>query len=341
MKPLLTLAHLLVGLALAGAQPSTPHYGVIGKWQLGGEGGWDYLTADSNARRLYVSRGSHVMVVDMDSGKLIGDLPNTNGVHGVALVDKLGKGFTSNGRDNTVTVFDLKTLKETGSIPVGNRPDAITYDKASNRIFTFNGGSSDATAIDPKTEKVVGTVKLDGKPEFPASDGRGSIFVNIEDKGEIQKFDSKTLQATGSWSLEAESPSGLAMDPERHLLFSTCDNGVMAISDFLAGKKVGAAKIGDGPDAALFDPKMDLAFSSNGADGTLTVLRRQADGTYASDTVQTQTTARTMALDTRTHRIFLAAATILPADPNAQPGERRRQMAPGSFTIVVVGPLEG
>jgi len=336
MRWLSCLAALLV-VPVLHAQ-GVPKFGVVAQWKLGGDGGWDVMRVDSEARRLYVSRGTHVMVVDIDSGSVVGDIPNTNGVHDIAIVRKEGKGYTSNGRDNTVTIFDLKSLKTLGTIAVGQRPDAMTYDKATNRVFTGNGGSNDMTAIDAHTDKVVGTVKLDGRPEYSVSDGKGTMYVNLEDKNEIERIDPKTLQTTGTWPLNADSPSGLAIDTKHHLLFSTCDASVMPVSDAAAGKVIATVKIGEGPDAAVFDEKMGLAFSSNGQSGTLTIAKRMKDGTFETEDVATQVSARTMALDSKTHRIFLAAAQLQPPDPNAQPGQRRRQMVPGSFTIIVVGP---
>ena len=341
MRAVISLA-LLAAAPILFAQNGIPQYGVVAKWQVGGDGGWDYINADSAGRRLYVSRGTHVMVIDLDTGTVVGDIPNTNGVHGIAIADKEGKGFTSNGRDNSVTVFDLKTLKTIETVPItGTGPDGILYDKASNRVFTFNGRRGDSTAIDAHTDKVVGTIKLDGRPEFPGTDGKGMMFVNIEDKGEVQRFDPRTLQITATWSLGAESPSGCAVDPKHDYVFSTCDGNVLAISDGVAGKVIATAKIGDGPDAAQFDSKWNLAFSSNGQSGTLTIVKQQKDGSFATEDVQTQVSARTLALDTKTHRIFLAAAQLQPPDPNAPAGQRRRQMVPGSFTIVVVGPVKG
>ncbi len=324
MNPLLLLA--LVGL-------QQPHYEVVKKIKIGGDGGWDYLTMDSDAHRLYISRGTHVMVLDTEKGILAGDIPNTAGVHGVAVARKAGKGYTSNGRDNTVTVFDLKTLKELKRIPVGSRPDAIYFDAASDRVFTFNA-VGDSTAIDVATDTVAGTIKLDGKPEFPQVDGKGTLFVNIEDKSAIQKFDTRSLKVTGSWPLApGQEPSGLALDNKRHLLFSTCSNNIFAISDAVAGKVIASPKIGNGPDAAAFD--MGYAFSSNGQDGTITIVGKTATGFDVLATVPTQTGARTMALDPKTHRIYLIAAEYMPqTDPNS----RRRQMMPGSATILVVAP---
>ncbi|AIE86226.1 YncE family protein [Fimbriimonas ginsengisoli] len=317
--------------------PPAPNYSVIQKIAIGGEGGWDYLTMDSKARRLYISRGTHVMVLDVDRGQLVGDIPDTPGVHGVAVASKAGKGYSSNGRDDTVTVFDLTTLKALKRVKVGNRPDAIFYDPASDRVFTFNAGSTDTTAIDVKTDTVAGSVKLDGKPEFPQVDAHGNLFVNIEDKSEIQKLDTKALKVTGSWPLApAEEPSGLALDVRRQVLFSTCSNKLLAISDAKAGKLLGTAPIGEGPDAAAFDPGEGLAFSSNGRDGTLTVVGRLPRGGYGVlQTVTTQVSARTMALDPKTHRIYLIAAQF---QTNPDSNNRRRQMVPNSATILVVAP---
>jgi YVTN family beta-propeller protein len=314
-----------------------PHYAVLKKMPIGGEGGWDCLTMDSPNHRLFISRGTHVMVLDVNSGQLVGDIPNTNGVHGIALAPKESKGYTSNGRDNTVTVFDLKTLKELKRISVGKNPDVIFLDGPSNRVFCLNGSSNDATAIDPKSDTVVGSVQFDGKPEFPQSDGSGTVFVNIEDKSKIQKFDSKALKITGEWSVApGEEPTGLAIDLKNHLLFSSCGNNMMAISDYKVGKVIGTPKIGSGPDGAGFDAQYGLAFSSNGQDGTITVVGKGKGGFEVLQTVPTQASARTMAIDAKTHLIYLIAAEF-----KAPVGTSRRgQMVPGSASILVVGPTK-
>ena len=330
--PFILISSIAVGSALA----STPNYAVLKKFSLAGEGGWDYMAIDSATHRLFISRSTRVQVMDIDNGKLIGEIPGTVGVHGIALDHRLGRGYTSNGRENTVTVFDLKSLKEISKIKVpGNNPDGILFDSASNRVFTFNGKSHDATAIDVSTNKVVGTIPLPGKPEFPQSDGKGSVFVNIEDKSEINQIDTKALKVTKSWSIApAEGPSGLAIDVAHHQLFSVTD-GLMAISDTTAGKLFQTTKIGNGPDAAAYDASFGVAFSSNGDDGTLSVVVRKPNGAFETvQTLATQKGARTMALDSKTHKIYLISAELAP--PEA--GSRRPTAKPNSTMILVVGP---
>lgn len=340
-RNLVALSFLIVGShgILAGG-PDAPKFGVLNKWTIGGDGGWDCLTIDPDSQRLFVSRGTHVMVIDAQNGKVVGDIPNTQGVHGIAIDGKLNKGFISNGRDNSVSVIDLKTLKETNRVKVGTNPDCIMFDASTGRVFTFNGGSSDATAIDPKTDQVVGTIKLMGKPEFPASDGHGMIFVNIEDKSSIEEFDAKTLKSVKSWSLApAESPSGIGYDPKTHRTFSTCDGNMLAVSDTVAGKVIGTPKIGNGPDGGGFDPKLGLAFSSNGGSGTLTIVQGKPDGTFeVLQDVPTQLGARTMALDAKRHLVYLITAEFEPQA--AADTSRRRKMIPGTAAILVVGPVK-
>jgi DNA-binding beta-propeller fold protein YncE len=296
---------------------------------------------DDSAHRLYLSRSNRVMVVNSETGAVAGEIANTAGVHGIALDPKLNRGFTSDGGDNTVTAFDLKTLKETGRVSVGNRPDAILFDPASNRVFTFNGGSHDATAIDASSEKVVGTVELGGRPEFAVSDGKGTIFVNIEDKSEIVAFDAKTLSVKNRWSLSpGEGPSGLSMDRAHRRLFSVCDNGMMVVMDADSGRVVATPAIGKGPDASAFDPKSGIAFSSNGQDGTLTLVHEATPDKFdVAANVPTQTGARTMALDPKTHQIYLVTAKFAPPSATeANTPRRRPSMIPGSFVVLVFGP---
>ena len=307
-----------------------PGYHILKKISLGGDGGWDYLTMDSVGRRLYVARSNRIMVVDVDEGKLIGEIPNTPGVHGVALVPSRHRGFTSNGGENTVTVFDVETLKETNRIKVGQKPDAIFYDPSSNRIYTCNGTSRDMTVLDATSEKVVGTIKLDGRPETAVSDGKGHVFVNLEDKHELLAIDADGMKVLHRWPLApGKEPTGLAIDLAAHHLFSTCHNGAMIVVDAESGKVLSTAAIGKGTDAAAFDPETGLAFSSN-SDGTLSIVQKDGSGKYVPvESVATQAGAKTMALDLKTHNILLAAAKPIPG--------QRRSYEPGSFSILVVG----
>jgi DNA-binding beta-propeller fold protein YncE len=318
---------------------SPAQYQVKQKYVLGGEGGWDYLTFDPAGKRLFISRGTHVMVVDPYKGTVLGDIPNTPGVHGIALAQDLGKGFTSNGRENTVTVFDLKTLKETARIKLeAENPDAILYDAASKRVFTFNGRSNNATAIDAVKDTVIGNIPLDGKPEFGAADGKGMVFVNIEDKSEVTSIDAKKSAVVKSWPLApCEEPSGLAIDLKNRRLFSGCHNKMMAVMDADTGKVIATPAIGQGVDANAFDADRQLAFSSNG-DGTLTVVHEDAPDKFSVlENADTQRSARTMALDTTDHDVYLVAAEFEETPP-AKEGERpRRTMKPGTFTLLVVG----
>jgi DNA-binding beta-propeller fold protein YncE len=335
-RSFLTLAVLVFTSALLNAGPSGYH--VAKKIVLGGEGGWDYLTVDSKARRVYISRGTHVMVLDADTGAVVGDIPNTNGVHGIAIAPDFAKGFISDGRDATVTIFDIKTLKVLGTAPTGKNPDAIIYDPASKRVFAFNGSSKDATAIDAKTGTVAGTIPLGGTPEFAVADEKGHVFVNIEDKSEIVQFDSNKLTVENRWSIApGEEPSGLAIDREHGRLFSVCSNKLMVVLNVNNGKVVTTLPIGAGPDAAGFDPETDLAFSSNG-DGTLTIVHEDSPDKYSAiENVTTLRRARTMALDAKTHQVYTVSAEFgtTPA-PTADQPRPRPPMLPGTFTLMIL-----
>ncbi len=315
-------------------------YHLSDRWKLGGAGGWDYLSVDSDARRLYISRSDRVVVLDIDSGKQIGEIPGTKGVHGVAIAQELGAGYTSNGRANTVTVFDLKTLQVSAEIDVGGQnPDAILYDPATRRVFTFNGRSANATAIDAASRKVVGSIALSGKPEFAAADGKGRVFVNIEDKGELAVIDAKALKVLAIWPLKpCEEPSGLAYDAVHQRLFSVCGNQKMVVTDSSNGKQIAVLAIGEGADAVVFDAQRQLALSSNG-DGTLTVVHEDAPDKFSIvENVATQKSARTLALDAKTRRLFLAAAEFGPAPAaTAEQPRPRPAMLADSFTILVLG----
>ncbi len=272
----------LVVLFCCPAVFSADGYHVIKKYKLGGEGGWDYLTLDPNSRRLFISRGTHVMVIDADSGKPVGDIPDTPGVHGIALAPEFNRGFTSNGREGTVSIFDLKTLALISKVKdVGENPDAILYDPASKRVFTFNGRSHDSTAIDAATGKIVGKIPLDGKPEFGVSTGAGEIFVNIEDKSELSSLDPQALKVKSTWPLTpCQEPSGLAIDAKSRRLFSGCDNKMMAVVNADTGKVITTLPIGEGVDADRFDPETHLAFASCG-EGVLTVVKEESPDKFS------------------------------------------------------------
>jgi YVTN family beta-propeller protein len=327
-------AFVFIGSGFGGqAEPGDSPYKVLKKIKLGGEGSWDYLTLDPEARRLYITRGSHVMVMDVDSDKVVGDIPKTTGVHGVALVPRLKRGFISNGGDSTVTIFDLKTLKETARVKVGTRPDAILYDPASDRVFTFNAGSKDATALAADTGEVAGTIKLGGRPEFAVADEKGMVYVNLEDKSEVVAFDARALTVKNRWPLDpGNEPTGLAMDRGKRRLFSSCHNEKMVILDADTGKHLAVVPIGKGTDACIFDAGTGLAFSSN-RDGTLTVVKEQGDDKYSVlANVPTQLGAKTMALDPTTHKIYLATA-----DFQKTVAGKRPMPVPDTFTILIVG----
>ena len=308
-------------------------YHVTKEIKVGGEGGWDYLTMDSGAHRLYVSHATKVAVIDTESGKVAGEIPDTPGVHGIAIAPELNKGFVSNGRGNNVTIFDLKTLKTLGQVSTGKNPDAIQYEAASGKVYTFNGGSKDATAIDAKTGKVDATVPLGGKPEFSVADGKGRIYVNMEESAEIVEIDAAKMKVTKRYSIKpCESPSGLAMDTAKRRLFSVCDNEMMAISDPDAGKVVATPATGKGADGAGFDPGTGMAFSSNGEDGKLTVIQEQSGKWVAVENVPTKIGARTMTVDPKTHTLYLPAAEY---GPKAA-GAKRAPIQPGSFEVLVM-----
>jgi YVTN family beta-propeller protein len=329
----------LNGVTLSAQTKTQPGYHVLKHYKLGGEGGWDYLTIDAKARRLYVSHATHVLVVDADTGSVVGDIPDTPGVHGIAIVEEFGKGYVSNGRTSTVTVFDLKTLKSLKQIPVGKNPDAIIYDAASKRVFTMNGASNDTTAIDVKTDAVAGTLGLGGRPEFAVADEQGKVFVNIEDKNAIVEFDSRKLVVEANWPIApAEKPSGLAFDRKHRRLFSVGSNKLMAVVSADTGKVLATVPIGSGVDAAAFDPETGLVFSSNG-DGTLTVVHEDTPDKFSVvENVATQRGARTLTLDPKTHQVYLVTAEFGP--PPAPTPERPRprpSIVPDSFMLLVVG----
>jgi DNA-binding beta-propeller fold protein YncE len=332
----IAIAFSAVGFSHAATPvPAGSGYHVIKTVPVGGDGGWDYVYVDSDARRVYVSRGTHTMVLDADTYAVVGDIPDTQGVHGIAIASDLGRGFTSNGRSNDVTIFDLKTLKPIGSnVKTDANPDAILYEPVTKRVFTFNGRGKNATAINAADGTVLGNIDLRGKPEFAAADGQGSVYVNNEDSSELHHLDAASLKELHHWPLApCKSPSGLAMDVKNRRTFSVCDEKVMSVVNVDTGKVVATPTICEGPDAAGFDPSSGLVFASCG-DGNLTVIHQDSPDKYTVvENVPTKRSARTMGLDLKTHNIFLPAADF---DAPAA-GERRGKMKPGSFVIVVVG----
>ncbi len=323
-----------VVLSHAAAKPGSSGYHVIKTVPVPGDEGWDYVYVDSDARRVYISHGSHTVVMNADTYAIEGDIPDTQGVHGIAVASDLGRGFISAGRANTAVIFDLKTLKTLGTVKTDANPDAIVYDPASKRVFTFNGRGKNSTAINAADGSVAGTIPLGGKPEFAVADGKGSVYVNGEDTSELIHLDSQGLKELHRWPLApCKSPSGLAGDLKSRRLMAVCDDKVSSIVDADSGKVVANPAICEGPDAAAFDPSSNYFFASCG-DGNLTVIHEDSPDTYTVvDTVPTKRSARTMGLDLKTHKIFLPSAEFEPPAP----GERRGKMKPGSFAIVVVG----
>ena len=293
----------------ASAAPPSEGYSVVKKIPIPGQGSWDYLTVDEGARRLYVSHGTQVEVIDVDALAIVGSIPKTLGVHGIAIASELGRGFVSDGKTSTVTIFDLKTLKPIAEVPTGQKPDAIIFDPATSRVFAFNGGSNSATAIDASSGKVAGTVDLGGGPEYAASDGNGFVYDNLEDESLVLKIDSRKLTVEQRWpTAPCASPSSMAIDRANRRLFLGCRSKVMAVMNADTGKVITTLPIGDHVDATAFDPETKLIFNSNG-EGTITVIRQDSPDKYAVvETVKTFPRAKTMALDQKTHRLFLSTA---------------------------------
>ncbi len=317
-----------VAMALAAATG----YHIIGEVPIGGEGGWDDLAIDAAARRMYVSHATHVVVVDLDSAKVVGDIPDTPGVHGIAIAPELNRGFISNGRGNTVTIFDVRTLKTIGTVATGENPDAIRYDSGTARVFVFNGRSKTATVIDAKSGKVAATVPLPGKPEFSVADGKNHVYVNLEDTNEILEIDAAKATVTKKYSISpCDGPSGLAIDAKSRRLFSVCSNRLMAISDPDAGKVVATPAIGAGSDGAAFDPGTGYAFSSNG-DGTLTIVQQTGGKWDVAENIATERGARTIAVDEKTHKVYLPTAKTAPS-----PSGGRATFLPNTFKVLITG----
>jgi YVTN family beta-propeller protein len=339
--PLRSVASFLLALSLSAAPLlGADDYRVLDTWKLGGDGGWDYLTVDPAAHLLYITRGTRVMAVDLQTGKLAAEIPGFEGIHGVAL-DSDGKfAYVSDGRANMVRVFDRGSRQITASIPVDKGPDAVVFEPVHKYVFSMNGHGNDTSVIDTASNRVIATIPLPGRPEFAGVDGHGAVFINIEDKNELVRIDAATLKVTATWPLApCESPSGLAIDPVNRRAFSVCDGKTMAVTDIDTGKVVATPAIGQGPDAAGYDPQRSLAFSSNGQDGTLTILHQDTPDSYSLvQTVPTKRGARTMAVDPSTGKVYLVTADFGPR-PAPTPTNPRPwpTILPGTFTVLVVG----
>jgi DNA-binding beta-propeller fold protein YncE len=328
----------LSALLVLSAAFAQSNYHQLKKISIGGEGGWDYLIADASSGRVYVSHGTEVDVVDTKTGAVAGKITGLHGVHGIALAPEFGRGFISNGQSGTVTIFDLKTLAKIGEdVPAGKNPDCIIYDPSSKRVFAFNGRGSDATAIDAKDGKVAGTVALEGKPEFAAADGRGHVYVNIEDKSEVFDIDAKKLTVEHRWPLApCEEPSGMAMDTKSRRIFSGCHNKMVAVLNADTGKVVATPAIGEGVDATAFDPETKYIFNSCG-DGTLSVAHEDSPDKYTVvEQVKTIQRARTMALDSKTHKVYLSIADFEPPAAGEK-AQQRPRVVPDTFGLLEYG----
>jgi len=337
----LTGASALVLTAFGGQVPAAPQYRLTHQVKLPGDEGWDYLTFEQGGHRLFIAHGTQVQVLDTELLAVTGIIADTPGVHGIALAPDVGHGYVSAGRSNSIVVFDLKSLARLKEIKAsGENPDAIIYDAPTQRVFAFNGRGRNATVIDAKTDEVVGTIALDAKPEFAVSDGKGHVYVNLEDKGSLAQIDAQRQAVTAVWKIEGcEEPSGLAMDVAGQRLFAGCGNKVMAVVDAVSGRTLGTAPIGAGVDATAYDPHVRLAFASCG-EGVLTVIAVSASGApEVAQSLTTQRGARTMALDEGSHRIFLVTSSFRPPAPaSAANPHPRPQAAPGSFRLLVVEP---
>jgi YVTN family beta-propeller protein len=333
----LTIVFGSVG-SIAFAQFKLAEYTITNKIHVDGDGGWDYVAMDAASHRLFISHSTMVQVLDVNTKTVVGSIP-ANGVHGIALAPVLGKGFISNGRDSSVTVFDLKTLAvQTIIRGTGANPDAILYEPATQRVFTFNGRSKDATVIDASALNIIATIPLGGKPEFATTDGKGTVFVNIEDTHNVSAINAKTATVEKQWSLSpGEEPTGMAIDAATGHLFSVCGNKMMIISDAKTGTVVATLPIGAGTDGVVFDPGTRRAYSANG-DGTMTVVQENNSGGFkVVETVPTQKGTRTIGIDAASHRVYLPAAEYLPApEPTAENPRPRAPIKPGSFVILQI-----
>ena len=324
---------ILAAAAILMAQP-TSSYHVTQTYLLGGDGSWDYVVPDPPHHRVFIARQTRVMVVDEDSGKLLGEVAGINGAHGTAIAESSGHGFATSGNDQSVVMFDLKTFQPLGRIPAAEDADAIVYDPASNRVFTLNGDAHSSTVIDPKEGKLITNIPLGGKPEYGASAGDGKVYANLTDNSEVVEIDAKTATVSRRWSTEpCKQPVSMALDTAHHRLFSGCRSGVMAVSDYQAGKVVATVPIGQGVDGAGYDAASGNAFASN-ADGTLTVIHQDSPDKYhVAETLETPQGSRNMGLDASNHRVYLVSAKFGDAPAG---GRGRRPVLPGSFSLMVI-----
>ena len=341
MKPRSTqmIVRALILAAIAGHSglaQDTPSqssgYHLLKTITVGGTEGWDYVTMDSASRRLYIGRDDHIDVVDVDAGSVVGKVAGLAHTHGMVLAPQLSRGFTSDGDSNTSTIVDLKSLKKIGSVETGKDPDSFVYDEVTRRVFIMNSAGSTATAINAADGTVAGTVGLEGQPEAAVADGKGKVFVNLTDKDEIVEFDGKTLKVLHRWPIApGVAPSGLAIDRKNRLLFSVCDNQMLVVMNGDTGKVIATPGVGAGTDASLFDPETGNAFASAGGSATLTVVHEDSpDHFRVVDNVPTQSGARTMALDTKTHNVLLVTA-------RHGHGATHSQVLPNTFVVLVIG----
>jgi DNA-binding beta-propeller fold protein YncE len=334
------MRHAMVVLAVLSVAAGSSLHGQDGPYHagkeiaVGGEGGWDYLNIDPAAHRLYVSHATHAVVIDTTVGKVVGDIPDTPGIHGIAIAADLGRGFTSNGRENKASIFDLKTLKLIQKVDTGENPDAILYEPAKKEIYTMNGRGKSATVIDAQSGKVVATIPLEGKPESGQADSKaGKVYVNIENMNAIQVIDTATHTVTATWPVApGEAATGMAFDPATHRLFVGCDNKLMLMLDSTTGKVIYSVPVGEGVDSTWFDPATKLVFTSNGESGTVTVAREESPSLLkVVQTLKTRPGARTMALDPSTHTIYLAATDY---EPQPASVKGRPKAVVGTFRVL-------
>lgn len=333
---------ILAAAAMAACAHAPTHvgsaYALHANYQLGGEGRWDLLAVDSVRHHVFISRSDHVDIIDTGTGQRVGTLAGTDGVHSIAVAAKLGRGFTTNGKANSLSEFDLVGLQRIRDIPLsGQSPDAIVFDAFSAHLFAFNAHSNDVSIVDAANGKEIAVLGFEGNPELPAADGHGRLFVNIEDKAQLVEIDTAAMKVLQTWPLTGcEGPTGLALDTAHHRLFSACDNKVMAVTDAKDGHQIALLPIGEGPDGAVFDSHSQSVFIPNGKSGTLTVIHEDdPDHFRVVQTVTTQLGARTIELDPATHRLYLPTARFGPKPADAK---QRPPILPDSFSLLMVSP---